>query len=294
MGATLVSNNSLKLYQGKPRANLQHFNTQKQKIGHQITKSPMDHWQNRVAVVTGASAGIGEAICKMMATSGLKVVASARRMDRLEKLAMDHPGFIYPYKCDVSEKDAVEKMFAWIESQPDLGKVDVCVANAGLSKANTLLNGDYDEWKEQLDVNVLGLALTTQLSIRSMLKHKIDDGQIVFISSMSGHRVPNSDSTRFYSATKFAVRGLLDGFRQELKALGDNNHIRICSVSPGLVETEFALVNRRGDEEQAKKTYSGLECLQAEDIAAHVKHVLELPKRVDVNDILVRATEQKF
>ena len=246
-----------------------------------------------MAVVTGSSSGIGKAVSKMMAAHDMKVVSCARRLDRLEKLTEEHPGSIYPYKCDVSDKDQVEKMFAWIESNPELGQVDICVANAGMNRENSLLNGDYDEWKEQLEVNVLGVALCTQLSIRSMLKHDIDDGQIVFISSTAAYRVPNADAGRFYSATKFALNALLEGFRQELRALA-NNHIRICSLAPGLVQTEFAKVTRRGDEEKANKFYSRLECLQPEDMAAHVKHILEMPKHVDINELKVRATEQVF
>ena len=122
-------------------------------------------------------------------------------------------------------------MFHWISSHPELGKVDVCINNAGLSSAENLREGSMESWRKMLDVNVLALCLCTQLSVNLMTKNNVTDGQIIMISSMSGHRVPPNPSTRFYSATKFAVTGLLEGWRQELRDAGGN--IRVCGISPG-------------------------------------------------------------
>lgn len=138
-------------------------------------------------------------------------------------------------------------MFAWMEDHPDLGRIDVCVNNAGLSSSESLLEGRVEDWRRMLDVNVVALSLCTQLAVQSMTRHGVDDGQVVMVSSFSGHRVPPNPSTRwrlshlplarFYAATKFAVTGLLEGWRQEVRDLGTN--IRVAAISPGLVATDF-------------------------------------------------------
>merc|ERR1712088_1037291 len=141
-----------------------------------------------------------------------------------------------------------------------------------------------------MDVNVLALCLCTQLSVQSMTKKKITDGQIIMISSMSGHRVPPSPSTRFYSATKFAVTGLLEGWRQEVRDLGSN--IRLAAISPGLVETEFQQAMYPGDPARAAAICSAFDCLQSKDIADTVMHILAAPKHVQIHDVLIRPTQQ--
>ena len=254
----------------------------------------MDRWRDRVALVTGASDGIGAAVLKALSQSGLKVVGCARRVEMIQSVAKDHEN-VYPYKCDLSDDKAVEEMFAWIESQPRLGKVDVCVANAGLSRASTLLDGDYSEWREQMNVNVLAMAQCTQLAIKSMLKNNIKDGQIVVTSSMSAHRVAKSNNTRFYAATKFAVKALFEGFRQEIRDLDlEGNRIRICCISPGVVETGYDLVQHRGDSDLAGISYKTMSPLQPEDIAEQVLHILRMPDYVEINDIHIRPVKQVF
>lgn len=100
----------------------------------------MERWSNRVALVTGASAGIGAAICRLLIANGMKVVGCARRMDKLEALAKECPGF-RPFKCDMRNDTEIQAMFEWIEKDPDLGRIDVCVANAGLAKNTNLMEG---------------------------------------------------------------------------------------------------------------------------------------------------------
>ena len=124
-----------------------------------------------------------------------------------------------------------------------------------------------------------------------MTKHGVDDGQIVMVSSMSGHRVPPSPSTRFYSATKFAVTGLLEGWRQEVRDSGSN--IRVAAISPGLVETEFQSAMFPDDPARAAAITSALPCLQAEDMADAVTYILGAPKHMQIHDILIRPTQQK-
>lgn len=245
-------------------------------------------------MVTGASAGIGAAIATSLVRAGMKVVGCARRQERVDVLAEQlkgEKGKLYSRRCDVAEEIQIRQLFDWIEEHPDLGKVDVCINNAGLSTAETLMEGKMEDWRRMLDVNVLALCLATQLSIKSMTKHGIDDGQVVMVSSFSGHRVPPSPSTRFYAATKFAVTGLLEGWRQEMRDLGSN--IRVAAISPGLVETEFQAAMYPDDPARAAAICSSFDCLQSQDMADTVLHILAAPKHVQIHDVLIRPTQQR-
>merc|ERR1711868_366170 len=133
-----------------------------------------------------------------------------------------HKGKFFPRKCDLRNETDIRSIFDWISTHPDLGRVDVCINNAGMSTAENLLEGSMESWRSMLDVNVLAACLCTQLSVNSMVKNNVTDGQIIMISSMSGHRIPPNPSTRFYSASKFALTGLLEGWRQELRDVGGN------------------------------------------------------------------------
>ena len=135
------------------------------------------------------------------------------------------------------------------------------------------------------------LCLCTQLSIKSMMRNKISDGQIILISSMSGHRVPPNPSTRFYSATKFAVTGLLEGWRQEVRDLGSN--IRVAAISPGLVETEFQSVMYPDNPDKAEAIKRSVKCLESEDISSAVSYIISCPPHMQIHDILLRPTQQK-
>lgn len=249
----------------------------------------MDRWKGRVAVVTGASAGIGAAISKLLANEGMKVVGCARRLEKIEELAKDNSN-IYPIKCDVANEDDVTQMFEWVENNPDLGKVDVCIPNAGFSSGGSLMEGSVGDWKKMLDVNVIGLNHCTQLAIKSMLKNKVVDGQVVMVNSMSGHRIPGGN-LRFYAATKFAVTGLLEGWRQEIRAMEPPNNIRIAQLCPGLVRTEFQDV-AFGDEHNVFANMANP--LLAEDMANSIKFIIEAPAHVQIHDIMVRPTSQTF
>lgn len=263
-------------------------------ISAQIFCIEMDRWVGRVAIVTGASAGIGAAIATSLVKAGMMVVGCARREERLVELSnslKEEKGKLFPRKCDMRSESEIRAMFTWVEDHPQLGRVDVCVNNAGLSTAETLTDGSMESWRNMLDVNVLALCLCTQLSIHSMTKHGVDDGQIVMISSFSGHRVPPNPSTRFYAATKFAVTGLLEGWRQEMRDLGSN--IRVAGVSPGLVETEFQSAMYPEDPARATAITSSLPCLQAQDMADTVTYILSAPKHMQIHDILIRPTQQK-
>merc|ERR1712223_1205750 len=164
-------------------------------MGRYFKTIAMDRLKNRMVLITGASSGIGATICKLLSQNGMKVVGCARRFEKMEEMKDKLLNF-YPYKCDMRNEDEIREMFIWIENHPDLGKIDVCIPNAGYSVGNRLLEGSMEEWRGMLDVNVLSLQLCTQLAIKSMLKNTIDDGQVILVNSMSGHRVAPGPTTR--------------------------------------------------------------------------------------------------
>lgn len=250
----------------------------------------MNRWSGRVALVTGASVGIGAAICRALVTHGMKVVGCSRNIEKIQALSDElkgQPGSLTAIKCDVSKDNDIMAMFATIAQQH--GGVDVCINNAGFSHNKNLLEGTPEQWREMLNVNVVGLCLCTKEAVASMRKRGVDDGQIIHISSMSGHRVTTGSATHFYASTKHAVNALTEGLRQELRDLKTN--IRVASISPGVVETEFA-ERLTGDAEKASKFYQTMDCIQAKDIADSVVHVLSAPKHVQIHDILIRPTQQ--
>ncbi|MGF1536857.1 MAG: SDR family NAD(P)-dependent oxidoreductase [Elainellaceae cyanobacterium] len=234
-------------------------------------------------LITGASSGIGEAIARRLAQEGYRVVAAARRLERLKALAADFPaGTIIPEIVDLRQEAEILALFNRIRDSGN--RVDVLVNNAGLGHRAPLLSGDTEGWREMLEVNVLALTICTREAVKQMQAG--DRGHVINISSMAGHRVlPGST---FYAATKFAVRALTEGLRQELRKA--NSNIRVSAVSPGLVETEFAV--QMDGEEKAQETYGRFPVLQPEDIANAVWYLVSQPDYVQVHDVMVRPTQQ--
>ncbi|XP_052688400.1 dehydrogenase/reductase SDR family member 11-like isoform X2 [Crassostrea angulata] len=252
----------------------------------------MERWVGRVALVTGASVGIGAAITRALVKHGMKVVGCARNVQQIESIRDElkaEKGQLIPIKCDLTKEEEILAMFKQI--QKDLGGVDVCINNAGLAHCAPLLSGSTADWKNMLDVNVLGLCICTREAFQQMQKNKVDDGHIILINSMSGHRVKPYAAGHFYAATKFAVSGILEGIRNELQEL--NSHIRVTSVSPGVVATEFQQRMHKSPE-IGKKICSHFKYLEAEDLADAVIYALSAPAHVQVHDILMRPTEQKY
>jgi NADP-dependent 3-hydroxy acid dehydrogenase YdfG len=217
----------------------------------------------------------------------MRVALAARREERLqaahdEIAACGGTAMVLP--VDMRDEEGILQAFERLRRQ--WGGVDVLVNSAGLGRKAPLINAETGLWREMLEVNVLALCICTREAVRDMLRRDVD-GHIVHISSMAGHRVPGGSGV--YSATKYAVRSLTEALRQELRAL--DSPIRVTAISPGFVETEFASVYH-GSEEAARKTYSSLKALEAEDIAAAVSYILSQPPHVQVHDILMRPREQ--
>lgn len=253
----------------------------------------MDRWRGRVALVTGASVGIGAAIARELVRSGMKVVGCARDVDKVQKLATECQtaglsGVLVPLKCDLTNEEEILSMFSVIKEQHK--GVDVCINNAGLAHPEPLLSGTTSGWKNMLDVNVLALSICTREAYQSMKERNVDDGHIININSMSGHRVVQSSIVHFYSATKYAVTALTEGLRQELREA--NTHIRATCISPGVVETEFALRLHGNNADKAAAAYSRFQPLKAIDVANAVTYVLSAPPHVQIGDIQMRPVEQ--
>ncbi|MEM1254343.1 MAG: SDR family NAD(P)-dependent oxidoreductase [Cyanobacteria bacterium P01_H01_bin.21] len=241
-----------------------------------------------VVAITGASSGIGRAIAARLAADGYDLALCARRQQRLteiaDKLSHQHGAAVLTQSVDLRDETQILNWFSAIATR--FNSLDVLINNAGLGHKESLTSGTTEKWRETLDVNVIALSICTREAIQLMRNPGQDRGHIVHISSMSGHRVPGSG---MYSASKFAVRALTEGLRQELRA--DNSAIRISSISPGFVETEFA-EKYSGSREQAQQVYSQFPVLQPQDIASAVGYVLSQPDHVQVHDILLRPTQQ--
>jgi NADP-dependent 3-hydroxy acid dehydrogenase YdfG len=240
-----------------------------------------------VALITGASSGIGAAIARTLAEKGYRLVLCARRRDRLEALAADltHQGVeVLTQSADLRQEADILAVFETIRQT--WGGVDVLINNAGLGHKSPLMSGDTEAWREMLEVNVLALCVCTREAIQDM-QRRGDRGHIIHISSLSGHRVPGASGV--YAATKYAVRALTEGLRQELRAA--NSAIRVSAISPGFTETEFA-EKYHNSPDIAQDIYSRFPVLQPEDVANAVVYVLEQPEYVQVHDVLVRSTFQ--
>jgi NADP-dependent 3-hydroxy acid dehydrogenase YdfG len=240
----------------------------------------------KVAVVTGASSGIGEATAEALAAEGTAVVVAARREDRLAELVeriRGNGGRVLAAVCDVTDESQAHGLIR--KSVEEFGRVDILVNNAGVMLLSSVGKGLSEEWRRMFDVNVMGLLYTTDAAIEAMKNQ--GGGHLVNISSLAGRKVTR-DSSGVYAGSKHAVGAISEGLRQEL--LQDN--IRVTIIEPGAVETE--LPNHITDED-ARESLGGLldlKILQSEDIAGAIVYAVTQPARVSVNEILIRPTQQ--
>ncbi len=248
----------------------------------------MQNLKNKIVFITGASSGIGKACAEAFAKEGANLVLSARRIDRLIKISkqleLDYKVHIYCFELDVRDQRMVKKQ---IESIPeDLQQIDILINNAGLSRGlDKLFDGNIIDWDEMIDTNVKGLLYVSRAIIPGMLAR--ESGDIINIGSIAGHEVYSKGNV--YCATKHAVDAITKGLRLDL--LG--TQLRVCTIDPGLVETEFSEVRFRGDRERARSVYQNCEPLKPEDIADCVIYTASRPKHVQISEIIVLATAQR-
>ena len=235
-----------------------------------------------VAVVTGASSGIGAATAKLLAQNGYVVIAGARRLDRLEALTKANSN-IEVHQLDVTDQTSVDKFVEAIAGR----EVDLLVNNAGGAfDSSSVLDSDPEVWAKSYDVNVIGSVRMTKALAPSMIA--AGKGHIVIISSTAGHVAYENGGS--YVAAKFAERSLANTLRLEL----NGTPIRVTEIAPGMVKTdEFALVRNSGDSVKAAKVYEGVEFpLTAEDIAESIRWSVMLPEHVNIDSLTIRPVAQ--
>ncbi|XP_049799427.1 farnesol dehydrogenase-like [Schistocerca nitens] len=243
----------------------------------------METYAGRVALVTGASSGIGAAVVQALLRKGLTVVGLARRVDRIKALELkDAPGKLYAVEGDVTKEESITSAFKWISD--NLGGVDVLVNNAGVYHDGDLTLSDTEAWRRTLEVNVLGLCICTREAVQDMFRRGVDDGFIVHIGSVAGHCPPDDGTSAMYSASKHAVRVLLDGLRKDLVA--KKSKIRVGEISPGLVNTEI-ITNSTS---WTPDIFEELPHMEPEDVADALLFMLSRHPRVQVYDIVMYPT----
>jgi len=242
---------------------------------------------NQIALITGASSGIGSACAEAFAAASARLILAARRVDRLKKLAetlkTQYGTETYLMPLDVRDRPQVE---AAIQALPEEWRaIDVLVNNAGLSRGlSKLQEGEIQDWEDMIDTNVKGLLYVTRAVLPGMLERQ--RGHVINIGSVAGHQVYAGGNV--YCATKAAVRSLTESLKIDL--LG--TPVRISSVDPGMVETEFSEVRFRGDAERAKRVYQDTVPLTAKDIADVVLFCATRPPHVNISEVLVMPTDQ--
>ncbi|TCP58257.1 hypothetical protein EV586_102711 [Tumebacillus sp. BK434] len=247
----------------------------------------MSRFKEQVAVITGASNGIGAASAVALAREGFQVALGARSTEKLAAVAqaIEAETGVQPFvmELDVRKADSVKAFVAAVAEQ--YGRIDVLLNNAGLAKGVTpvIEEADSENWDQMIDTNVKGLLLMTRETVPHMIKG--GNGHVINLGSIAGREAYAGGAV--YCATKFAVRAITDALRQEL--LGQP--IRVTTVDPGLVNTGFSMV-RLGDQEKADAVYAGMTPLVAEDIADCVVFAATRPQHVNIDAIIVKPTDQ--
>jgi len=236
----------------------------------------------RTILITGASSGIGEAMARLFAREGARLLLCARRTDRLEGLAEElkasHETESHVFHLDVSDRDQVAMAFRSLPEE--WSAIDVLVNNAGLSRGlDPVQDGALDDWDEMVRTNLSGLLYVTRHVVPGMIRR--GKGDVLNIISTSGHEVYAGAAV--YCATKHAAEAFTRGLRMDLV----NTPVRVMSVSPGMTETEFSLVRFHGDRERAERVYDGMVPLAARDVADAVLFALTRPAHVQVGEIVL-------
>jgi len=242
---------------------------------------------NKIVLITGATSGIGEACAKKFAAAGYHLIITGRRADRLNDLKTilenDFSGKVLALIFDVQDRNLVEQNLGSlpVEWQP----VDILINNAGLAVGrDSFEDADINDWETMLNTNVHGLLYVTKAIVPMMIAQK--KGHIINIGSVAGKDVYEKGNV--YCASKFAVDALNKAMRIDLL----KHNIKVTGIHPGAVETEFALVRFKGDEQKAAATYNGIIPLTATDIADTIFYCAQLPAHVCINDLVITCSQQ--
>jgi 3-hydroxy acid dehydrogenase / malonic semialdehyde reductase len=243
--------------------------------------------QSKIVCVTGASSGIGKACAQAFAAEGARLILAARRMEQLQQLSQSlktqHGTDCYLMALDVRDRPHVETQLKALPQ--DWQAIDILVNNAGLSRGlDKLQEGVVEDWEEMIDTNIKGLLYMTRAIVPGMVNRNA--GHVINIGSIAGHQTYPKGNV--YCATKAAVRVLTEGLKQDLLGTA----VRVSTVDPGLVETEFSQVRFHGDVARAKSVYQETIPLVAEDVADVVLFCATRPPHVNISEVLVLPTVQ--
>ena len=243
--------------------------------------------KDKIVLITGASAGIGKACAYEFAKAGAKLILISRRVEKLNEFTPDlkklSSNDILNIKLDVRKKDDVEKVIS--ELPESFRQIDILLNNAGLARGLSKIHeGKIEDWEEMIDTNVKGLLYMTRNV--APLMTKLGSGHIINIGSIAGHEVYPMGNV--YCATKFAVDALTKSMRTDLL----DKNIRVTTVDPGMVKTDFSIVRFAGDADRAKKVYEGVKPLTPEDIADSVLYCATRPPHVNINELIIMPTIQ--
>jgi len=242
-----------------------------------------------IALITGATSGIGEATAMLLARNNYNIIITGRRKERLislqEKIQSETNSKVLILDFDI--RNLNENEFAINSLPEEWQNIDVLVNNAGLAAGySPIQEGDIDDWERMIDTNIKGLLYVSRLIIPKMIAR--GKGHIINISSIAGKETYPFGNV--YCASKHAVQSITKGMRIDLLKHG----IKVSSVSPGAVETEFSLVRFNGDNNKAKQIYKGFTPLLAQDIAETILFIVTRPKHVNIDDVLIMPTDQAF
>jgi 3-hydroxy acid dehydrogenase / malonic semialdehyde reductase len=243
--------------------------------------------QNKTVFITGASSGIGLATAEAFAREGARLLLCARRIDKLndevEAMKEKHRVIVHTFELDVRDQPAVEASIASLP--PEWQEIDILINNAGLSRGlDKFQDSLLSDWEEMLDTNVKGLLYVTKAVVPGMLNRQ--HGHIVNIGSIAGHEV--YPKGHVYCASKHAVDAITKGLRMDLV----DTPIRVTTIDPGLVETEFSIVRFHGDTDRAASVYKGLKPLSPADIADTIVWSCSRPAHVQIAEMIVFPTAQ--
>lgn len=242
----------------------------------------MEDLRGKTAFITGASAGIGKACAEVFAKQGINLILTARRVEKIKSLALTLEQKFKiktaAVKLDVKNFNEIENVLSIVKK--DFKHIDFLINNAGLARGLAKIHeGDINHWNEMIDTNIKGLIFVTRLILPLMIKQ--NSGHIVNIGSTAGHEVYPMGNV--YAATKFAVKSLTRSIRIDVLDTG----IKVSSVDPGMVKTEFSLVRFSGDQEKAENVYKGIKPLAPEDVAEAVLFCISRPENVNINEIIL-------
>lgn len=251
-------------------------------LSYATITSPM----SRTVLITGGTAGIGQACARLFAENGWRIIVTGRRQERLDELAKelsDSGVEVHTLCFDIQDHTATK---AAIESLPDnWSSIDALINNAGLALGKELFyEGSPDDWDTMIDTNIKGLLYMSRCVAPQMVKR--GSGHIINLGSIAGKEAYKGGAV--YNATKFAVDALTKAMRIDLL----EHSVRVTSICPGAVETEFSTVRFKGDESHAKSVYEGYQPLRPEDIADAVWYAASRPDHVNINDMLIMPTAQ--